>query len=87
MGERNDLLVPLVTCKKNLFHTIITAMFCLLKRVNPHPEIHNSVKGTVGVNQAGLGLSDIHLRPIIEPLMGKVGNFHNEGDSPFHRSH
>lgn len=87
MGERNDLLVPLVTCNKILFHTIITTMFCLLERVNPQPEIHNSGKSTVGVNQAGLGLSNVHLRVIIEPLIGKVVNFHKEGDSPFYRSH
>lgn len=87
MGERNDLVVPLVTCNKILFHTIITTMFCLLKRVKPQPEIHKSGKGTVGVNQAGLGLSDDHLRAIIDPLIEKVGNFHKEGESPFHRSH
>ena len=52
MGERNDLLVPLITCNKILFRTIITTMFCLLKRVNPQPEIHNSGKGTVVANQA-----------------------------------
>lgn len=60
-------------------------MFCLL-RVNPQPEIHNTGKGMVGINQAGLELSDVHLRAIIEPLTGKVGNFY-KGDSPFYRCH
>lgn len=87
MRERNDLLVPLITCNKIVFHTAVTTTFCLFKGVNPQPEIHNSGKGTLGVNQAGLGLSDVHLRAITEPLIGKVGNFHNEGDCPFHRSH
>lgn len=53
-------------------------MFCLLKRVSCQSEIHNSEKGTVSVNQAGLGLSDVHLRAIIEPLIGKVGNLHKK---------
>jgi len=58
--------VPLITYNKILFHTIITTKFCLLKLVNPEPEIHDSGKNTVGVNQAGLGLSDIHLRATTE---------------------
>lgn len=86
MGERNGLLVPLLTCTKILFHTIITMMFCLLKGVHPQPGIHSCGKGTVGLNQDGLGLPNIQLGAITESLTGKVGNFHKEGDSPFHRS-
>lgn len=48
----------------------MTTMLCLLGRLNP--QTHNGRKGRVGVNQAGLGLSDVHPKTIIGPLTSKV---------------
>lgn len=53
MGERNGLLVSLLTCNKILFHIIITMMFYLLKGAHPQPGKHSCGKGTVGVNLDG----------------------------------
>lgn len=87
MGERNSLLVSLLTCNQILFHTIITMTFCQLRGVHPQPVIHRCAKGTVGLNQDGSGLPNVQLGAITEPLTGKLGNFHKERHSPFHRSH
>lgn len=87
MGERNNLLVSLLTCNNILFHTISTMVFCLLKGAHPQPGIHRCAKRTVGLNQDGLGLPNVQLGAITESLTGKVGNFHKAGDSPFHRNH
>lgn len=86
MGERISLLVSLLTCNKIHFHTIINMMFCLLKGVHPQPGIHSCGKGTVGLNQNGLGLPNVQMGAITESSTGKVGNFHKEGVSLFHRS-